>query len=138
MSEITRFGVSLEKELLEKFDKIIESENYSNRSEAIRDLIREGLVKKEWKGNKEVVGIITLVYNHKKRELQNRLTDNQHHHHHLVLSSQHVHLDHDNCLEVIILKGKSNDIKHLFNSLKSTKGIKHSILSMTTTAKNIK
>lgn len=137
MSNLIRFGVSLEKSLLEKFDKLISKQDYPNRSEAIRDLIRENLVKTELKSNKEVAGTITLVYNHEKKDLQNKLTSNQHYHHHLILSSQHIHLDRNNCLEVIIVKGRLGDIKHLFYALKSAKGVKHSTLNFTTTGKEI-
>ena len=98
MSQLVRFGVSLEGKLLGRFDKLIREKKYPNRSEAIRDLIREYIVRKEWMGGKEVAGAVTLVYNHHQRELVNKLTDIQHEFHDLVISSQHVHLDHDNCL----------------------------------------
>jgi CopG family nickel-responsive transcriptional regulator len=137
MSDIVRFGVSLEKELLEKFDRLITEKSYSNRSEAIRDLIRENLVKKEWTEGKEVVGSITLVFNHHKRELMNTLTDIQHDFHHLIISSQHIHLDHDNCLEIIVVKGKPEETKELTNKLRSTKGVKYGALSIATTGKGL-
>ena len=131
MSELFRFGVSLEKDLLDKFDKIIKAENYSNRSEAFRDLIREKLVKTEWQRGGNVAGAITLVYDHHKRDLLNVLTDIQHDFHNLIISGQHIHLDHNNCLEIIVVKGKPGEIKDLANKLKSAKGVKHSQLSMT-------
>ena len=137
MSDIVRFGVSLEKELLEKFDRLITEKSYSNRSEAIRDLIRENLVKKEWTEGKEVAGSITLVFNHHKRELMNTLTDIQHDFHHLIISSQHIHLDHDNCLEIIVVKGKPEETKELTNKLRSTKGVKYGALSIATTGKEL-
>jgi CopG family nickel-responsive transcriptional regulator len=137
MSDIVRFGVSLEKELLEKFDRLITEKSYSNRSEAIRDLIRENLVKKEWTEGKEVAGSITLVFNHHKRELMNTLTDIQHDFHHLIISSQHIHLDHDNCLEIIVVKGKPEETKELTNKLRSTKGVKYGALSIATTGKGL-
>ena len=138
MSELSRFGVSLEKRLLDKFDKLIKSENYSNRSEAFRDLIREKLVKTEWLKEENVAGAITLVYDHHKRDLLNALTDIQHDFHKLIISGQHVHLDHNNCLEIIVVKGKPKETKLLSNKLKSTKGVKHSQLSMTSTGKSLR
>jgi len=137
MSDIVRFGVSLEKELLEKFDRLITEKSYPNRSEAIRDLIRENLVKREWTEGKEVAGSITLVFNHHKRELMNTLTDIQHDFHHLIISSQHIHLDHDNCLEIIVVKGKPEETKELTNKLRSTKGVKYGALSIATTGKGL-
>lgn len=137
MSSLVRFGVSVEEELLSKFDRLIQKETYANRSEAIRDLIREHLVKREWKEGKEVAGTITLVYNHHRRELVNRLTDIQHELHQFIISTQHIHLDHDNCLEVIIVKGKPEEIEHLAHRLKSTRGVKYSALSMATTGREL-
>ena len=137
MSEIVRFGVSLEKELLDKFDKLIKEKKYPNRSEAIRDLIRENLVKREWVEGKEVVGSITLVFDHHKRELVNILTDIQHDFHPLIISSQHIHLDHDNCLEIIVVRGKPGEVRELSDKLRSTKGVKYGALSIATTGKEL-
>ena len=137
MAELVRFGVSLEKELLDKFDKLIKKESYPNRSEAFRDLIREKLIKIEWKSEEIVAGTITLVYDHHKRDLLNVLTDIQHIFHSLIISGQHIHLDHDNCLEIIVVKGKSKEINKLANKLKSAKGVKFSQLSMATTGQAI-
>jgi CopG family nickel-responsive transcriptional regulator len=137
MSEIVRFGVSLEKELLKKFDRLIKEKKYPNRSEAIRDLIRENLVKKEWIEGKEVAGAITLVFDHHKRELVNTLTDIQHDFHQLIISSQHIHLDHDNCLEIIVVRGKPIEVRGLADKLKSTKGVKYGSLSIATTGKGL-
>ena len=138
MSSITRFGVSLEKELLEKFDKLIGVKNYTNRSEAIRDLIRQELVQKQWQSGQEVAGAIILIYDHHKRELVNKLMDIQHEFGDMIISSQHVHLDHNNCLEIIAVKGSPKEAQKLADSLKSVKGVKHGTLSMSTTGKEIK
>jgi len=136
---LIRFGVSLEKELSGKFDKLCRGRKYANRSEAIRDLIRDELVKDEWSKQKgEVSGVITLVYDHHKRELVDHLISVQHDHQSTIIASQHVHLDHDNCLEVIILKGNAKDVSDLAARLRSTKGVKHGELVMTTTGKEIK
>ena len=137
MSDIIRFGVSLEKELLEKFDKLSKEKQYPNRSEAIRDLIREELVKREWIEGKEVAGSITLVFDHHKRELMDTLTDIQHDFYQQIISSQHVHLDHDNCLEIIVVRGKPRGVKELADKLRATKGVKYGSLSIATTGKEL-
>lgn len=138
MSEIIRFGVSIEKDLLDRFDKLINEENYPNRSEAFRDLMRDKLVQKEWaKGAGEVAGVVTLVYDHHKRDVRNLLEDVQHDHHDLIVSGQHIHLDHDNCLEIIVLRGRSERVRTLAGALKSIKGVKYGQLSMATTGKEI-
>ena len=137
MSEVVRFGVSLEKELLDKFDRLIKEKKYSNRSEAIRDLIRENLVKREWVEGKEVAGAITLVFDHHKRDLVNILTDIQHDFFRIIISSQHIHLDHSNCLEIIVVRGKPTEVRELANKLKSNRGVKYGALSIATTGKEL-
>ncbi|MCK4907907.1 MAG: nickel-responsive transcriptional regulator NikR [Spirochaetes bacterium] len=137
MSELIRFGISLDKKLLESFDKHIRLKGYPTRSKAVSDLIRGELVKKEWVGGSEVAGSITMVYDHHKRDLVNTLTSIQHDFHNLIVSSQHVHLDHDNCLEIVIAKGKAKMLSELGDKLNAVKGVKHVSLSMTTTGKNV-
>lgn len=137
MAELVRFGVSLEKELLVQFDKRMKSKNYQSRSKALSDLIREELVKTEWLAGKEVAGAIILVYDHHKRELVNKLTDIQHDFYGLIISSQHIHLDHNNCLELIVVKGKPKEMQALANKLKSTKGVKFGTLTAATTAREL-
>lgn len=138
MPDLVRFGISLEKELLERFDNYIKKQNYNQRSEAIRDLVRSELVKEEWgDGKKQVAGAISLVYDHHKRELVNQLMNIQHDYHENIVSTQHVHLDHNNCLEVIVVKGKSSDAEGLYKKLKTLKGIKHTTVSRATTGKEI-
>lgn len=137
MAELIRFGVSLEKALFERFNKNIKEKRYTNRSEAIRDLIREDLVKKEWQENKVVTGAITLVYNHHKRELVNKLMDTQHDYHENILSTQHLHLDENNCLEIIVIKGRAKQIRELFGKLRSQKGVKHAGFVEATTGKEV-
>ena len=134
---LVRFGISLEEELSRKFDALIKKKKYNNRSEAIRDLIREHLVKTEWQQDKEVTGAITLVYDHHKRELVNRLMDIQHDYHDNILSSQHLHLDHDNCLEIIAVKGRAKEIGELYGKLQSEKGIKHTGFAEATTGNKL-
>jgi len=137
MSKIIRFGVSLEQGLLEKFDQRRRSKKYTNRSEAIRDLIREDLVKAQWRDDKEIAGAITLIYEHHKRELVNKLMDIQHDFGKIIISAQHIHLDHNNCLEIIAVQGSPKEAQKLADSLKSVKGVKHGTLSMSTTGKDI-
>jgi CopG family nickel-responsive transcriptional regulator len=138
MSELIRFGISMDNRLLRSFDKMIAEKGYSNRSEAIRDLIRDQLVDAAWKDEKkEVVGTITLVYNHEIRELNDRLTDVQHQFHERIISSLHVHLDQHNCLEVLIVKGEGRDVKGIAEMLIGIKGVKHGRLLTTTTGKEI-
>lgn len=137
MSKVFRFGVSLDKGLLEKFDWLIKDKSYSSRSEAFRDLIRQELVKKEWQEGKEVAGAINLIYDHHKRELLKKITDIQHDFQKLIISTQHIHLDHNNCLEIIAVKGNPREVQKLSDTLKSIKGVKHGTLSMSTTGKDI-
>ena len=138
MAKVTRFGVSLDSTLLEKFDILNEKSGYLNRSEAIRDLIREKLVSEEWQSSEsETVGVFSLVYDHHQRELNNKLTHIQHNYLDLIVSSTHIHIDHHNCLEVIILRGKTDQIQKVSNELSSTRGVKHGKLIMTSTGANL-
>ena len=138
MSTITRFGISMDSKLLERFDTFISKHGYSNRSEAFRDLVRDRLVMDEWKDDEiETIGTITIIYDHHKRELQERLTKHQHEHHEAMISMMHVHLDHRNCLEVLAVRGKAKDIRKIADDLISTKGVKHGKLVMTTTGENL-
>ncbi|MBD3264107.1 MAG: nickel-responsive transcriptional regulator NikR [Candidatus Omnitrophica bacterium] len=123
--EIKRFGVSIEENLLEALDRFVRGHRFPNRSQAIRYLIRNNLIEKKWKENKDVAGCIVLVYDHHKRELLNKSIDIQHEYQNLVLSVQHVHLDHHNCLETIALFGKAKKLKELADKLIGLKGIKH-------------
>lgn len=135
MPGLIRFGISLDKELSERFDELIRRKAYTNRSEAIRDLIRQDLVEQEWLHGSEVAGAITLIYNHHKRELLNKITDIQHDFQNAIISAQHIHLDHHNCLEIIAVKGNPSEVQKLASMLKAVKGVKHSTLSMSTTGK---
>ncbi len=137
MSSLVRFGVSLEKELLRRFDERLKERKYTNRSEGLRDLIRVDLVKKEWQAGKEVAGVITLIYGHHKRELLNKITDIQHDYQRLIISTQHIHLDHNNCLEMIAVRGRPQEIQKLADTLKALKGVKHTTLNMSSTGKDI-
>ena len=125
MKNIKRFGVSLEEELLEKLDKLVSDNKFPNRSQAIRFLIRNSLIDSKWENDEIVAGGLVLIYNHHSRTLVNELLEIQHDYTNCILSSQHVHLDCDNCIEIIALKGKSSELKVLSNRLISIKGILH-------------
>ncbi len=138
MGILKRFGVSMDEILLDKFDKLISEKGYKNRSEAIRDFIREELVSEEWKkGRGEKVGTVTIVYNHHKRGISDKLNDIQHKMAKNIVSTTHIHLDGDNCLEVIIVKGEVKKITHLVDMLIGLKGVKHGKFVMTTTGKDL-
>lgn len=132
MGELSRIGVAIDSDLLEKFDRLIAARGYTNRSEAFRDMIREELVDAASEDPEgEVVGSVTLVYDHHVRMLSDKLTDMQHDHFHHILSTLHVHLDHDNCLEVLVLRGQAAQVRRLAEALISTKGVKHGRLAIT-------
>jgi CopG family transcriptional regulator, nickel-responsive regulator len=138
MSELSRIGVAIDSDLLKKFDDLIGKRGYTNRSEAFRDLIRDELVQQAWESpDREVVGTVTLVYDHHVRMLNEKLTDMQHDHHQQILSTLHVHLDHDNCLEVLVVKGKAQHVQAIAEKIISTKGVKHGRLTLTTSGKEL-
>ncbi|MCE1274325.1 MAG: nickel-responsive transcriptional regulator NikR [Chlorobiales bacterium] len=130
MSDLYRFGISLDRELIEAFDRHIAEQRYQSRSEAIRDLIREELVTKKWTEGGIVAGAIVMTYDHHKRELVNKLLDIQHDFHDIIISTQHVHLDHGNCLEVIAVRGNAAQVLELSTALKVLVGVKHLDLSI--------
>jgi CopG family nickel-responsive transcriptional regulator len=138
MSNLVRFGVSLEDELLESFDSLSAERGYSNRSEALRDLMRDALVQARVKAHPdqtEVIGSLTLVYDHHARDLADKMAGIQHEHHGLVISVLHVHISHDDCMEVIAMQGKASEIHHLADALLKLKGVKHGKLFTTLPAK---
>ena len=131
MADLSRIGVSIDSALLARFDSYIADKGYDNRSEAFRDLIRDQLVNSVVIAeNAFVVGTVTLIYNHHARLLPEKLSDLQHEHHELIISTLHAHLDHENCLEVVVLRGKSKDVQKLADQLISTKGVQHGRLVM--------
>ena len=142
MKGLSRIGVSIDSDLLGKFDSFISAKGYENRSEAFRDLIRDRLVGSAViSPDALVVGTVTLIYDHHTRLLPEKLTDLQHEHHEVVISTFHAHLDHYNCLEVVVLRGKSSEVQTLADKLISTKGVQHGRLVMsspTTVAKQHK
>lgn len=128
-----RFSISMEDDLVQKFDEHLARRGYSNRSEAVRDLIRKALIDEEWQAGEEVVGVITLVYDHHQRQLQDKLTDIQHDHHSMIISATHVHMDHHNCLEVIIVRGVASEIRKMADLLTAEKGVKSGDLTAAST-----
>jgi CopG family nickel-responsive transcriptional regulator len=139
MSGLSRIGVAIDTALLEKFDQLIAERGYTNRSEAFRDLIRDELVRKDAESpESQVIGTVTLVYDHHVRLLQEKLTAIQHDHHRAILSTLHVHLDHDNCLEVLVVRGRSAEVRKVADVLISTKGVKHGRLVITTSGADFK
>ena len=132
VEKITRFGVSIEPDLLGKFDKMIKKGGYTNRSEAIRDIIRKDLIADKNKDpDARAIGTLTIIYDHHTGTLTNKLLDLQHDHHSEILSTTHIHIDHHNCLEVLVLKGKTGRIQKLADNIKALKGIKHGEIVIT-------
>ncbi len=130
---LIRFSVSMDEKLLTQFDDYIGHRGYSNRSEAVRDLIRKMLVNEEWEQDSEVVGVVTLVYNHHQPQLQEKITELQHEYHHQITSTTHVHMDHHNCLEVTIVKGRASQVRELAEKLIALRGVKNGNLTMSST-----
>ncbi len=129
MSDLARFSVSLDSNLLERFDSLVEQDGYPTRSKAIADLIAGSLIREEWRTGSNVAGVIIMVYDHHKRNLSHELTHTQHDFHELIVSSQHIHLGHHNCLELVVVKGDPSRITELSHRLKTLKGVKYCTLS---------
>lgn len=127
---VTRFGVSLEEGLLKALDGFVREKNFPNRSQAIRHLIEKNLVEKKWESNSVVAGVIVMAYDHHKRDITTKSNDVQHDYHDVILASQHFHLSHDYCLEIIAVKGEANRLTELSERLTSIKGIKDGQLVM--------
>lgn len=138
MSRTVRFSVSIEEELIHAFDELCRQRGWSNRSEAVRDAIRRQLVEQEWEAGEEVAGVITLLYDHHGSGLSKKLTEIQHDALDAVISTTHVHIDHDNCLEFIAVKGEAITIERLAHRLIGLKGVKHGELTGTSTGKRIR
>ena len=134
MAELARIGISIDPALLETFDQMITEKGYVNRSEAVRDMIRDALVENQIKraDGTPTVGTVTLVYDHHTRDLSDKLTEHQHSHHDAIISALHVHLDAHHCLEVVVVRGTAAQVKRLADELIGTKGVKHGKLVLTT------
>lgn len=137
MSKIARITISLDQELLEQFEKKIAGVGYASRSEAMKEIVRQSLVEQEWQESDEVAGTISLVYDHHEGSMVKKIVAVQHDFGHVIICSQHVHLDHTNCLEVLVVRGKPPEIRGLMDRLKSIRGMKHSALMTATTGRHI-
>jgi CopG family nickel-responsive transcriptional regulator len=139
VGKLARFGIAMDDELLTRFDALVERRGTAaNRSEAVRDLVRDALVDAEWEdASGEIVGTITMVFDHHASDLQGKLDALQHAHHERIVSAMHVHLDAHNCLEVIVVRGTSSQVRAIADGLLGTKGVKHGKLVSTTTGKNL-
>jgi len=139
MGKVSRFGVSIPQELMKAFDARIRSKGYRTRSEAIRDLVRDHLVAGEWESQRgQVLGTVTIVYDHETRELTHVLTELQHRFHDAIICATHIHLGEHNCLEVIVVKGRSEQVRTIADQLISTRGVKHGKLVCTTTGDRLR
>ena len=137
MSSVSRFSVSVPSDLLKKFDGRVEQHGYPTRSKPSADLMRAGLVEQEWRSGREVAAVVILVYDHHSRDLSRRLMRIQHDHVGLKISSQHIHLDHDNCLEIVVVRGKPGRVEELANKLKAVKGVKYATLAAASTGRDL-
>jgi len=138
MGKLKRFGVSMDSSLLKKFDDFIKKQKYKNRSEAIRDIIREKFVEEEWEKGEEVVGCIVIVYEHDVPNIVDKIIDIQHKFSENIISTQHIHMDEENCIEIVAVKGRVEKIKELYFNLKALKGVKYSSITKATTGEKIK
>lgn len=138
MSHLVRMSVSIEKSLLERLERMVKRSGYTNRSEFVRDMVRQRLVADEWEKDREVVGSLTLVYDHHAGGLSEKLTELQHHHHRLILATVHVHLAEDLCAEVVLVKAKASRVRRIANTLRQQKGVLHADLSMSTTGADLR
>jgi len=137
VSNITRISISIESDILEKFDALSEEQGFPTRSEAVTHLIRSALVQQQWEDGEVIAGVITIIYDHHRSQILQKIVDVQHDFGDLVVCSQHAHLDHHNCMENIIVRGEVQNIQNLHKKLSAVKGMKHTVLSMTTTGKDL-
>ena len=137
MSDLVRISMSLERDLCERFDRHLRAQGYPTRSEAVKALMRQSLVEEAWAGNEEVAGAVVMVYDHHRKDVMQKMVNIQHGFGEAIVSTQHVHLDHRNCLEVVVVRGKAAEIEDLAAALRSAKGVKHSSLVMTSAGGNL-
>ncbi len=133
MSDLVRLSITMERDLHEQLQAIIEDEPFENRSAFLRNIIRNVLVQREWERDEDVIGTITLIFNHHSSDLNRRLTEHQHHHHDMILATTHVHLDREICAEVIIARGQASEIQRFTEQIRQQRGVLHTALSMSTT-----
>jgi CopG family nickel-responsive transcriptional regulator len=139
MSELVRLSISLERPLADRLERLVASRNYTNRSEFVRDMIREELVEQQWADeHQEVIATITLIYDHHARQLADKLTDIQHDHHDAILATTHVHLTHDLCAEMIMVRGGAARVRALADTLRQQRGVLHAALGMSSTGEPLR
>lgn len=132
MEQVIRFGVSFDEELNKKFNRLLKRQGYTNRSAAIRDLVRKAIIEDQLREEAgEVVGTITMVFDHVTSDVNDKLRDIQHHHHDVIYSTTHIHMDHDTCLEIIAVKGSGEDVRELADNLRAVRGVQFAELMMT-------
>jgi CopG family transcriptional regulator, nickel-responsive regulator len=137
MSDLVRLSLAIEKPLFDRLEKLVKQSGYTNRSEFVRDMIRQRLVAGEWERDRQVLGTITLVYNHHQRQLSEKLIHLQHHHHDAVMVTTHIHLSEELCAEVIVVRGKASQVRELADLLRQQKGVLHAELSMSSTGASL-
>ncbi len=138
MTDLMRVSFTIEKSLYDELEGLLATSRYGNRSEFIRDLVRERVVQDSWRRNEEAVGTITMIYDHERRELSGKLVHLQHHHHDAILATTHVHLSHDLCVEMIMTRGRAERIEALADALRREKGVLHVSVSMSSTGQRLK
>ncbi len=138
MADLMRVSFTIERSLYDELENLVHTTPYNNRSEFIRDMVRERIVRDAWRSNEEAIGTITMVYDHARRELSGKLVHLQHHHHDAILVSTHVHLSHDLCVEAIMIRGRADVIEALAEELRAQKGVLHVTVSMSSTGKRLK
>jgi CopG family nickel-responsive transcriptional regulator len=138
MAETARVSLSIDQPLLDKLERMVRASRYTNRSEFVRDMIREQIVQREWEGDGEALGTITMVYDHHQRGLSDKLTDLQHHHHREILVTTHVHLDPHLCAEVLLVRGRASQIRQVADELRQQRGVLHAALAISSTGKRLK
>lgn len=138
MPELERVSIAIDKPLLARLEKIMRAGGYTNRSEFIRDIVRDQIVERDWQEDREALATVTLLYKHDQRGLCDKLTDMQHHHHKEILFSSHVHLDEEHCAEIIVLRGRASRLAHVADELKKEKGVLHAVLSISSTGRRLR
>lgn len=138
MPDLVRLSLSIEKPLFDRLEKLVQRSGYTNRSEFVRDMVRRQLVEGEWEEDQEVLGTVTLVYDHHRRQLSEKLTHLQHHQHEAVLVTTHVHLTPTLCAEVILVRAKASQVRRLADTLRQQKGVLHAGLTMSSTGRTLR
>ncbi len=137
MAEVERVSLSLDKQLLDELEKMVKRSRYTNRSEFVRDMIRQQMVEREWEQDREALGTVTMIYDHHQRGLSEKLTGLQHDHHKEILVTTHIHLDKHLCAEVVVIRGRASRIRHIADELRKQRGVLHASLAISSTGKEL-